>query len=162
MDDFEFHAFDSFQGLPETDEADGYFEEGTFDTSQADFVSIVKRRTGKLLAGDSIHSGFYVDSLTTELQARLPKIGVLHVDVDLYSSTVELLDFVEPLLCDGTVILFDDWYCFPLGTSGGEGLEVEHFLSKRQGIEMVPWKAYSTFGQSFFVKKSVSCSDSDG
>ena len=34
------------------------------------------------------------------------------VDCDLYQSTVPVLAFLADLLQDGTVVLFDDWYCF--------------------------------------------------
>ena len=152
MQEFKLHAFDSFEGLPETSSDDGFFEKGTFSTSQYDFVNIVKRRTGKTIGPEFIHKGYYSDSLTAELKRKLPKIGVIHVDVDLYSSTIELFDFVKPLLCDGSLVLFDDWYCFPLGTEGGEGLAMKHFLERNTDLELVPWKAYSTFGQSFFIK----------
>jgi O-methyltransferase len=152
MKEFQFHAFDSFEGLPETSDEDGYFEAGTFDTSESDFISIVKRRTGHFIGSEFVHKGFYSDSLTADLQSRLPKVGVVHVDVDLYSSTIELFEFIKPLLCDGSLVLFDDWYCFPRGVEGGEGLAMEHFLERNTDIELVPWKAYSTFGQSFFIK----------
>lgn len=152
MHQCDFHAFDSFEGLPMTGKEDGYFESGTFNTSEADFLKIVKRRTGKKLLAKNIHKGFYSDSLTVELQNSLPKAGVIHVDVDLYSSTVELFEFMKPLLCDGSVVLFDDWYCFPYGTEGGEGLAMKDFLEKNSNFELVPWKAYSNFGQSFFIK----------
>ena len=152
MEEFQLHAFDSFEGLPETSDSDGYFEGGTFYTSESDFVNIVKRRTGKVVGPDCMHKGYYSQSLTADLQSKLPKAGVIHVDVDLYSSTIELIEFIKPLLCDGSLILFDDWYCFPRGVEGGEGLAMEHFLAANSGYDLVPWKAYSTFGQSFFVK----------
>jgi hypothetical protein len=152
MQNFQFHAFDSFEGLPETSDKDGYFDEGTFNTSESDFVSIVKRRTGKVLGSDSIHKGYYSESLTADLKNKLPKVGVIHVDVDLYSSTTELFNFIKPLLCDGSLVLFDDWYCFPCGVEGGEGLAMDHFLARNTDLELIPWKAYSTFGQSFFIK----------
>jgi O-methyltransferase len=152
MEDFQFHAFDSFGGLPPTSDDDGYFEEGTFNTSEKDFLKIVKKRTGKKLSSSSIHKGYYSESLTKELQESLPKAGVVYVDVDLYSSTVELFQFMKPLLVDGSVILFDDWYCFPFGDEGGEGLAMKEFLQKNPNFELIPWKTYSTFGQSFFIK----------
>ena len=83
MENVEFHAFDSFEGLPDTDESDGYFERGTFNTSESDFIRIVKRRTGLALEHEFVHKGFYADSLTQSLQQHLPRVGMVHVDVDL-------------------------------------------------------------------------------
>ena len=78
---------------------------------------------------------------------------MLHIDVDLYSSTKELLKFAQPLLVNGSVILFDDWYCFKPDTkhSYGEQKAVQEFLEINKNIKLLPWKNYSTFGKSFFV-----------
>lgn len=150
----EFYAFDSFEGLPETKvEEDGYFQEGTFCTSRDDFVGIVRKKTGLSLEDKYIVQGYYCDSLTPEVQASMPKAGVVHIDVDLYSSTVEVLEFIKPLLVAGSLLIFDDWYCFPGGSLMGERRALTEFLDKNPGFEVEPWKSYSTFGQSFFVSR---------
>ncbi len=150
----EFYAFDSFEGLPETKaENDGYFQEGTFCTSRDDFVGIVGKKTDLSLDDKYIVQGYYCDSLTPEVQARMPKAGVVHIDVDLYSSTVDVLEFIKPLLVAGTLLIFDDWYCFPGGSQMGERRALTEFLDENPGFEVEPWKSYSTFGQSFFVSK---------
>lgn len=154
MANAEFYAFDSFEGLPETKaEEDGYFKTGTFCTSRADFVRIVERKTGLRLDDKYVVQGYYCDSLITKLQNRLPKVGVVHIDVDLYSSTVDVLRFLKPLLVQGTLLVFDDWYCFPAGSHMGERRALLEFLAENSDFEVEPWKAYSTFGQSFFVSK---------
>ena len=81
----------------------------------------------------------------------MPAAGFVHIDVDLYSSTTLVLDFIMPLCRPGTVILFDDWYTFPGGQSKGERRALEEFLLANEGYSVEPWKNYSTFGKSFFV-----------
>ena len=152
MDSFKVYAFDSFQGLPETSEDDGYFKAGTFKTSVSTFKKIVKSKTGVMLQEDQIIEGYYEKTLNEELLEKMPKLGVLHIDVDLYSSTVSVLNFVRPLLCDGSIILFDDFYCFKPTVPFGENKALLEFISDNKDISIIPWKAYSTFGQSFFVK----------
>jgi O-methyltransferase len=148
----EFYAFDSFEGLPETDiEEDGIFRTGSYCTSKSDFLRIVKQKTGLDLDNDHIIKGFYSESLTKELQARMPKVGMVHIDVDLYSSTMEVLEFIKPLLVVGTVLIFDDWYCFPPGANKGEMRAVKEFTEANPDFKLEEWKAYSTFGKSFFV-----------
>ncbi len=148
----EFYAFDSFEGLPETDPVeDGIFQQGTFYTSRKDFVRIVKKKTGLRLTDKNIVQGYYCNSLTPDLQARMPKAGVVHIDVDLYSSTVDVLRFLSPILVQGTLLLFDDWYCYPGGSLKGERRALTEFLAENSGFKVEPWKAYSTFGQSYFV-----------
>lgn len=152
MSNAEFYAFDSFEGLPETSlEDDGCFKTGTFCTARNDFVRIVQKKAGLRLDEGNIVQGYYCNSLTPELQTRMPKAGVVHIDVDLYSSTVDVLEFIKPLLVVGTVLVFDDWYCFPPDGNMGEQRAFEEFREANPSFKAVEWKAYSTFGQSFFV-----------
>ena len=81
----------------------------------------------------------------------MPKIGIAHIDVDLYSSTVKVLEFITPLLVPGSVILFDDWYCFPASSDMGERKAFNEFLEKNINFKVEEWKAYSTFGKSFLI-----------
>ena len=150
-----FYAFDSFKGLPFTSsENDGYFTKGTYCTSRSEFLRIVERKTGLLLDDRNVVQGYYCDSLNTELQNRMPKAGVVHIDVDLYSSTVDVLRFLKPLLVQGTLLIFDDWFSFPAGSNMGERRALMEFLEEYSEFEIEPWKAYSTFGQSFFISKA--------
>jgi hypothetical protein len=148
-----FFAFDSFEGLPETDKEDGYFEEGTFNTSEEDFKRIVKKNTGYKLSEENIIKGFYNNTLTDNLRETLPKVGIVHIDVDLYSSTIEVLNFIKPLLVKGSLLIFDDWYCFPGGSEAGERKAFMEFSNDNSGFEFEEWKNYSTFGKSIFVKE---------
>jgi hypothetical protein len=102
---------------------------------------------------ENIIEGFFSESLTDDVQKRIPKVGMIHIDVDLYSSTVEVLKFVRPMLTVGTVILFDDYYCFPPDGNRGEMRALLEMLEFDNNFEVKEWKAYSTFGQSFFVTK---------
>ena len=81
----------------------------------------------------------------------MPKAGLIHIDVDLYSSTIDILNFIAPLLKVGSVMIFDDWYCFPPGSNKGEAKALNEFLRQNPSYKMEEWKAYSTFGKSFFV-----------
>ena len=154
LDQMQFFAFDSFEGLPNVNrEIDGIFNTGEFKTPIDDFLEIVKRNTGLDLPKSNIIKGFYDKSLTEDLQRIMPKIGILHIDVDLYSSTVEVLEFVKPLLVPGSVILFDDWYCFPAGKCMGEKKAFNEFLENNKNFKVEEWKAYWAFGKSFFVKE---------
>lgn len=151
LEDASFYAFDSFEGLPETTEDDGIFGGGTFSTSIAEFKTSVAKQASYKISDENIIKGFYADSLNSDLQARMPKVGVVHIDVDLYSSTVEVLSFIKPLLVPGSVIIFDDWYCFPAGSNLGESRALQEFLDEHPGFKVTEWKSYSSFGKSFFV-----------
>ena len=47
------------------------------------------------------------------LVSKLPKVGFLHIDSDLYSSCKTIFDLLGPRLGPGTVILFDEYFNFP-------------------------------------------------
>ena len=81
----------------------------------------------------------------------MPKAGIVHIDVDVYSSTLEVLEFIKPLMVLGTVLLFDDWYCFNPRESKGEKRAFEEFFLKYPNFKTEVWKNYLTFGRSFFV-----------
>lgn len=157
IENTQFFAFDSFQGLPETNpDIDGIFTTSSFCTTKKKFINKLKKKTR--LASKTKFSnirlieGFYNTSLTQELLTTLPPAGVVHIDVDLYSSCNDVLNFITPLLVNGSILLFDDIYTFPINPPQGEALAIKEFLERNQHIQLIPWKAYSSFGQSFFVK----------
>jgi O-methyltransferase len=111
-----FFAFDSFAGLPETRGLDIHsndFTGGKFSCSVEDFTRNLRGHSCDL---DKvvIVPGWFDDTCcdgTLEKHA-LRRASIIHIDCDLYESAKVVLKFISPLLVDGTVIIFDDWYCF--------------------------------------------------
>lgn len=154
MDNFKFYAFDSFLGLPSTDNQN-IFKQGQFKFSKKDFKKIIKKKTGVFLDDKYILEGYYDESLKTQVALNLPKPGIIHLDCDLYSSTVSVLEFLKPILVGGSVLLFDDYYCYPVNKNLGQKKAIKEFLKNNVNFEFQAWKAYSSFGQSFFfINKS--------
>jgi hypothetical protein len=48
----------------------------------------------------------------------------------LYSSTAEILDFLTPIIVDGTVIYFDDWFYYSGHPFRGERGAFNEWLAK--------------------------------
>lgn len=115
LHNWDFIAFDSFEGLPEiaTEDRQTIWKQGKLSTSENDFV---RRVTGAGMPAARLRTvkGFYDVSLTTELISRLlpRKAAMIYIDCDLYRSTVPVLEFIRPFLQPGTIIVFDDWFCF--------------------------------------------------
>ena len=107
-----FHAFDSFAGLPSSE---GDFVAGDMSYPEAVFRRFI-RKAGMPLAPVTTTKGFFDRSLTAERASELglepAKAHVVHIDCDLYASTVSVLAFLEDLLGVGSVIVFDDWFSF--------------------------------------------------
>lgn len=92
------YGFDSFEGLPEH-WRDG-FDKGAF--SLGGTLPSVNNNV-QLLAG------WFDETLPRFLeQHKHKKIGFLHLDADLYSSTKFVLCSIAPLLCKDAVIVFDE------------------------------------------------------
>ena len=76
--------------------------------------------------------GFYDRSLTTQVldQHNLTRAAIVNIDCDLYESTVKVLDFLTPLVGDGTVIYFDDWFYYSGHPQKGERGAFNQWLSR--------------------------------
>ena len=145
-----FYAFDSFEGLPMEDDM-GIFKPGTFSTSVSNFKKIIKKQNKIRLRDDQTIVGFYDQTLTARLAQSLPTPSIIHVDVDLYESTKDILVFLNYFDWKKLVIVFDDWYCFSPAQLNGEKKAFTEFLEQNPDIKSEPWKSYSTFGKSFFL-----------
>ncbi|TWT62139.1 class I SAM-dependent methyltransferase [Rubinisphaera italica] len=106
-------GFDSWQGLPvESSEVWAPQRHGP-----GEFAAPKTELLGKLSGlgiepGDGqfrLIDGFFSDSLTDELRQTIHDVVFINVDVDIHRSTIELLNFVRPLLRPGVVIYWDDW-----------------------------------------------------
>lgn len=101
-------GFDSWKGLPA--EADGVWRP---DRHAVGELQIDKPKCLVDLCDHNpnirLVDGFLEDTLTLDLQQSIADLVWVNVDVDLYSSTTTLLEFIGPLLRPGTVIYFDDW-----------------------------------------------------
>nr|WP_314140984.1 TylF/MycF/NovP-related O-methyltransferase [uncultured Rhodococcus sp.] len=93
-------GFDVFSGLPEAWRTG--FPKGLFEQQSIPEV-----------AGAQIVPGLFEESLPGFLKGHHEKIAFLHLDADLYSSTVTVLDLVADRLAVGTVIVFDEYFNFP-------------------------------------------------
>lgn len=123
-DNMRFFAFDSFEGLPETSGLDNNsndFTGGKFSCSMEDFTENLRNHSCDL---DKVVMvpGWFDDTCcdSTLTKHSLRKASIVHIDCDLYESARVVLKFISPLLVDGTVIIFDDWYCFRGDPSLGE------------------------------------------
>lgn len=94
------HLFDSFQGLPEDwlgpwKKGEFALEESEIPTFDADVVTV--------------HQGWFKDTVAEFARTHSGPLALLHLDADLYSSTLEVLELADPLIETGTVLLFDEY-----------------------------------------------------
>jgi hypothetical protein len=92
------HGFDSFEGLPEA---------WTLGAKAGAFS--IGGNLPPVRGNVRLTKGFFDATLPGFVaQHAGEKIALLHIDCDLYSSTVTILDNVAGMLAPGTVVLFDE------------------------------------------------------
>ena len=109
--DMRFFAFDSFQGLPESEGA--VMKKGEWASPRTVFERVIRKGgvdPAKVVTVEGLFSETLDDRLKHEHE--LVRAAVVHVDCDLYSSTKDVLRFVEDIVGPGTILIFDYWYSF--------------------------------------------------
>src|SRR5438034_6924625 len=98
-----FHGFDSFEGLPE---AWGGFVLGPRTFARG---GRVPRVPGNVV----LHKGWFSDTIPAWCDRVDGPVAFLHIDCDLYSSTVDIFRGLVGRLRPGTVIVFDEYFNYP-------------------------------------------------
>lgn len=97
------HGFDSFGGLPEdwhgTKEKSGAFTQ--------------RGKLPKVPANVTLHPGWFNDTLPGFVAANPGPAALVHVDCDIYSSTVTIFSELRERIVPGTVIVFDEYFNYP-------------------------------------------------
>ena len=97
-------GFDSFDGLPEDWNFKG--KKGVFKISEGS-------KPSGLGPNVEIVEGHFANSLPVFLETHKAPIAFVHVDCDIYSSTKTVLEHLAPRFCEGTVIVFDEYFNYP-------------------------------------------------
>lgn len=154
---FPVYLFDSFQGLPEPRGPEDFSSEwrkGSFAHDVAEIREVFRARH---IDPDSrnVHFvvGYFEESLTsriaTELKPNPP--AIVTIDVDYYSSTKTVLDWLASFLPSGSFLYFDDIYSFYGNPNYGQLKAISDFNRAGKGYlcPAPPFHPLLT-GQSFF------------
>ncbi len=150
-----FYAFDSFEGFPVPEGRDKIFERfkaGGAKHSLDDFLKNLKKHKVDLKKV-KILKGWFKDTLNGKNREilEIKSARVINIDCDMYSSTKAVLDFIKPIIKNGTVLMFDDWYCFRADPEKGEQWAVHEWLEKNPEIQLIQYNNYATVGKSFIA-----------
>lgn len=159
LKEMHFYAFDSFEGLPPVRNAVDLeveqFRGGQYACGKDAFTSNLVC-AGVDLSRVHLVEGFYDTSLNDAMKKNIPlrAAAIIHVDVDLYESTRQLLDFVTDYVQDGTVIVFDDWFCFKGHPERGEQKAFREWLGRNPSISATEWYRVGWQANSFILHRS--------
>jgi O-methyltransferase len=95
--------FDTFEGLPPENNFDNYFHPNQF---KADFDNVKKYLSG--YPDVYFFKGLFPK---TSQPVKNNKFSFVHIDVDLYQSTLNCLKFFYPRLSKGGIIISHDYVC---------------------------------------------------
>ena len=148
-------AFDSFAGLPETTHARDEHPRwvpGTWAMTLDEFHRQCSQN-GLDPQRYTAVEGFYSDSLEALDDSAVPTdVALAYIDCDLYTSTDDVLRFLQPRLKHGMILAFDDYFCWSGSQVAGERLAAhEHFPADGRW-NLVPYTGFGWHGMSFFLE----------
>lgn len=158
-------GFDSFAGLGETAHPHPRWEKGAclvnrgahpFLPRGARMTAAAAFRLFKLcrLPAPEIEAGEFAEVLPRVIGSKYKRAAVVHIDCDLYEAARSALFQLEPILQEGTVILFDDWFHYRADPAQGEARAFREFLDEHPAWVSVPYRVYGTFSNSFILRRS--------
>lgn len=125
--DRKLHLFDTFEGLPQVSNKDTHFgtkywQDGQFsDTSEGQVRQYLKSYPNVY-----VYKGLFPQTAEPVTNS---KFSFVHLDVDLYKSTLDCLNFFYPRMIRGGIILTHDYH-----TSGVQSAFKEFFANKQLSI----------------------------
>lgn len=157
-----FYGFDSFEGLPELSLEDQksaslipMFRKGNFASMQYDYVKQTILSSCRMAPEElTLTKGLFNEVLPKFRKEELKKNGValvIYVDCDLYSSTTDVLKFVDDLIVPGTWLIFDDYWCYRGSPYEGEQRAIEEWLETHPRIGLQPYGNFEGWGRAFIA-----------
>ncbi|MCB1071750.1 MAG: class I SAM-dependent methyltransferase [Chlamydiia bacterium] len=139
------YGFDSFEGLPEDwVKKDRVIPKGTFAFKNPNEMPYV-------LHNVYLYKGWFKESIPAFKRDLFngSQLAFLHIDCDLYSSTVDALRALEENIVPGTIIVFDEFYNYP----GAENHEFKAFMEFLERTELqAEYLAYNAYHEQVVVR----------
>jgi hypothetical protein len=157
-----YFGFDSFEGLPELEQSDREAQEYTPHFYKGNFKSMTKEYVSHNIMSCSqmrpeeltLTAGYFSDVLPTFDKRSLRDKGVplcVYIDCDLYSSTKDVLTFIDDLVVTGTWILFDDYWFYRGSPRHGEQKAMREWIQDHPRIGLSDYGNFNGCGRAFIV-----------
>lgn len=156
-EEMRFFAFDSFEGLPPlqgVDQKTEDFAEGQYAASREEFLSNTEK-AGVPPERVVAVKGWFKDTANRETfeEIGLKKASIIWIDGDLYESARDALRGITPLLQDGTILIFDDWFAFRGNPRLGEQKAFYEWAPQVEGFTFTEFHKEGTWRNSFIASK---------
>ncbi len=158
-------GFDSLEGLPAGGGPHPRWNAGSFATNylyghpamafDEPVTAEGLRRLFKLcgLPRPEIEVGWFDDTIAATIPSKYRKAALVHIDSDLYASAKCVLEGVAPILADGALVLFDDWFMYRGDPNEGEARALREFLDEHPEWLAIHYQPYSVFCNSFILRR---------
>jgi hypothetical protein len=158
-------GFDSFAGLPAGAEEHPRWTEGSFarnylygHPSMAHDQPVTPDAIRALfqacdLAEPDLVVGPFGETIPRNVPGTYRQAALVHVDCDVHASAREVLFGLEPILQDGTLVCFDDWFMYRGNPDKGEARAFREFLEAHPRWRAIPYQTYSVFCRSFILHR---------
>lgn len=162
-----FYGFDSFEGLPELSDEDKksseltpFFTKGNFSSMPQEFVrqnicSSCRMQDEEL----TLVKGYFSDSLPKFDKNECRSKGVplvIYIDCDIYSSTVDVLNFIDDLVVSGTWVIFDDYWFYRGSPNHGQQRAIREWMDGHKRIGLNEYGNFNGWGKAFIVYEKES------
>ena len=109
-----FFGFDSFSGFGAVSSTDQhpFYQDNTFSVDANRVIANIKRQTKGTEV--TIVPGFFEETLIkkTAQDYGIARARLIFIDCDLFDPALLALEFVQPLLQKGTMLIMDDYYSY--------------------------------------------------
>lgn len=157
-------GFDSFAGLPGSEEAHARWQPGDCSLNHAwhPLLQVGDAVTPDVtlqlfevcrLDAPLLHVGSFERTLPAVFPSVHRQVALVHFDCDLYESTRDALAALAPVLQDGAMLLFDDWFHYRGHPGKGEARAFHEFLAAHPEWGAVQYQPYATFCNSFILHR---------
>lgn len=153
-----FIGFDTFEQFTSTLPEDNH-SVWSGNKFSATFESVTRRfrkyqnvslyKIDATLLEDNSNSGTHVDSVIHE-----EMVAVVLFDMDLMGPTYSALNWIEPKINLGTILIFDEYFGFRGDSTLGEAGAFSQFLTKHKNLEVRELLKYGSGGVVFQVSQS--------
>ena len=156
------YLFDSFEGLPDI-KSDIDLRSPEVREQKVWFkgAMAMPNDTVELIASDlqkfmqpyqfEIVKGFFSETLPRALPGE--PVAMVHIDCDLYQSTMEVLETLNErkLLQNGSILMFDDYNTSKADPKMGERRALSDLLQSNKNLSVSPFLTYNWHGQAFLL-----------
>jgi hypothetical protein len=124
------HLFDTFAGMPTTDQTKDKHQVGDFADTTLEQVQAYLAKYPRIL----YHKGYFPATVDSEIASRT--FSFVHLDADIYQSTLDGLNFFYPRLTSGGVIISHDY-----SSHGCDGVKAafDLFCAKNNVVALPLW-----------------------